>query len=63
MHPTDLGEQNLISSTFERGIYIYDNVEIDDIPPFAYFDGGSSDTCTFFYHADIFYLFFTNGCP
>lgn len=41
----------------------YDNVEIDDIPPFAYFDGGSSDSCTFFYEADIFYLFFTNGSP
>jgi len=52
-----------IKPDFLYGTGYYDNVAIDDIPPFTYFDGGSSDSCTFFYEADIFSLFFTNGSP
>lgn len=29
----------------------------------AYFDGGESDTATFFYRGDVFYLLLTNGSP
>ncbi len=41
----------------------YEDLEEEDIPPFACFEGGKSDTCTFFYNAAVFYLLFTNGSP
>ena len=35
----------------------------ENLPPTAYFDGGRSDSCTFFFHERIFYILLTSGSP